>query len=163
MDRVQTYQEACFLACESREAVVLFDDLTDRLQDNPTFIQELGLEQQEVDRIQNGLRRITDRSFDFMNRLARGLAQDIPQPVLQPDITEGSQGKKPAGDSGTEGANTSPASAAKAAVEEPFTLDESWRVAEASHAHAPAVFESVLLPKPETDSQEVSVEAHEEK
>ena len=130
---------------------MLFDDLTDRLQDNPTFIQELGLEQQEVDRIQNGLRRITDRSFDFMNRLARGLAQDIPQPVLQPDITEGSQGKKPAGDSGTEGANTSPASAAKAAVEEPFTLD------------APAVFESVLLPKPETDSQEVSVEAHEEK
>ena len=77
MARVQTYQEACFLACESREAVVLFDDLTDRLQDNPTFIQELGLEQQEVDRIQNGLRRITDRSFDFMNRLARGLAQDL--------------------------------------------------------------------------------------
>lgn len=141
---------------------MLFDDLTDRLIDNPTFIQELGLEQQEVDRIQNGLRKITDRSFDFMNRLARGLAQDIPQPVLQPDITEGSQGKKPAGDSGTEGANTSPASAAKA-VEEPFSLDESWRVAEAAHAHAPAVFESVLLPKPETDSQEVSVETHEEK
>lgn len=155
--RLQTYQDACFLACESREALVLYDDLHDRLTASPTLIQELGLEQAEVERIYWGLRRISDRSCDYMNKLALEIGQDLPQPVAQ---AEGSQeeGKKPAGRPGAEDGNKAPAAEA-AASEVRLSLDECWQVAEAAHSHLPWVFESVLLPaKPDADSQEVLVE-----
>ena len=151
--RLETYQQACFLACESKEAVVLYDDLHDRLEDNPTFIRELGLEQAEVDRIRRGLRRIMDRSYDFMNRLSKEMEQGVGQPVVPAVGAKGPEGQG----AEREGGYTAPACEAEAAASDAFTLDQSWRKAEEAHKQSPTVLESALLPKPQEDSQKVSI------
>lgn len=150
MQRLKKYEDACFLACESREAVVVFDDLHDRLTDNPDLIQELGMEQKEIDHIFKGLRRLMDRSYDFKNRVGRDLAQDLlqvppvvaaeadgaPEPGTEEEQTKPTGHESEGSESEDTAGNTSPA----------FGLDEAWRLAEDAHAHLPASPESTLLP-----------------
>ena len=104
-----------FVSAMALEAVVLWDDIVEKFEDNPTLCTSVGVTQQELTDVAPTMRRLMDGAHDRKNDLQRTLEAAL-QPVqdLHPRRRRSE-------------------------------LDEMWEAAEAAHAHLPTETESEPL------------------
>ena len=119
---MEKLQNATTLATLGTECVVLWDDVTDKLEDCAQLIEELGLTQMEIDEATRILRKFSNAAHDLKNQVAAQVTAQVTAAAPQ-------------------------VAAQVAAEPEGFCLDEAWAEAEALHAHDDRVFAGTLLPK----------------
>lgn len=104
-----------FVSAMALESVVLWDDIVEKFEDNPTLCTSVGVTQQELTHVALTMRRLMDGAHDRKNDLQRTLEAAL-QPVqdLHPRRRRSE-------------------------------LDEMWEAAEAAHAHLPTETESEPL------------------
>ena len=125
---MEKLQNATMLATLGTECVVLWDDVTDKLEDCAQLIEELGLTQMEIDEATRILRKFSDAAHDLKNQVAAQVTAQVTA------------------------AAPNQVAAQVAAEPEGFSLDEAWAEAEALRPHGDQVFAGTLLPTSETGS-----------
>lgn len=77
------FHNLTYLSALAMEAVVLWDDVTDRLEADQDLLTSLRMSQQDVDQVSTLLRRLMDRAHDQTNDLQRELEAAMqPAPAL---------------------------------------------------------------------------------
>ena len=104
-----------FVSAMALESVVLWDDIVEKFEDNPTLRTSLGVTLQELTDVAQTMRQLMDRAHDRKRDLQRTLEAAL-QPVqdLHPRRLRSE-------------------------------LDEMWEAADAAHAHLPTEMESMPL------------------
>ena len=130
-DAMEKLQNATMLATLGTECVVLWDDVTDKLEDCAQLIEELGLTQMEIDEATRILRKFSDAAHDLKNQVAEQVTAQVT-------------------------ATAAPRQVAAHVAKEPegFCLDEAWAEAEALHSDGDRVFAGTLLPTAPADQAE---------
>ena len=85
--KLALFEAATVLSTISLEATVVFDDLTDKLDETPGLRQRLGLTEEELQECETVLRKILNRSANLRNDLRREL--EAPAAVLRMNSDEG--------------------------------------------------------------------------
>ena len=119
-----------FVSAMALESVVLWDDIVEKFEDNPTLCTSLGVTLQELTDVAQTMRKLMDGAHDRKNDLQRTLEAAL-QPVqdLHPRRLRSE-------------------------------LDEMWEAADAAHAHLPTETESVPLlnaPPLQADADEPTI------
>jgi hypothetical protein len=111
----QEFHRVIFVSAMALESVVLWDDIVEKFEDNPTLCTSVGVTQQELTDVALTMRKLMDGAHDRKNDLQRTLEAAL-QPVqdLHPRRRRSE-------------------------------LDEMWEAAEAAHAHLPTETESEPL------------------
>ena len=112
---LQEFHRVIFVSAMALESVVLWDDIVEKFEDNPTLCTSVGVTQQELTDVALTMRKLMDGAHDRKNDLQRTLEAAL-QPVqdLHPRRRRSE-------------------------------LDEMWEAAEAAHAHLPTETESEPL------------------
>ena len=70
MEKLDQFEEATLLTSETTTAIVAWDDVTDRLDDNGhALLAALGVSQAEIDTVTRILRKVQNRAHDYKNDL----------------------------------------------------------------------------------------------
>ena len=112
---LQEFHKVIFVSAMALESVVLWDDIVEKFEDNPTLCTSLGVTLQELTDVAQTMKQLMDRAHDRKSDLQRTLEAAL-QPVqdMHPRRLRSE-------------------------------LDEMWEAADAAHAHLPTETESVPL------------------
>lgn len=83
MEKLDQFEEATLLTSETTTAIVAWDDVTDRLDDNGhALLAALGVSQAEIDTVTRILRKVQNRAHDYKNDLKAELqtGRQSPEP-----------------------------------------------------------------------------------
>ena len=72
-ENLQTFHNVTYLSALTVEAVVLWDDVTDKLEDDPALLTALRVTKEEVDTVSRLLRRFMDHCHDHKTDLQNKL------------------------------------------------------------------------------------------
>ena len=81
---LNNFQEVVTLSSLAMDATVKWDDVTEKLEDNPGLVTVLEISQEELGQATRVLRKVMNKAHDRMNDLKRGLEQALrptPAPV----------------------------------------------------------------------------------
>ena len=85
VDDLKNFEEATTLSSLAVDAIVRWDDVTDKLDDNPGLLALLEISQAEVDQVSNLLRKLSDKVHDRKSDLLRVLDRALrPTPAERP-------------------------------------------------------------------------------
>ena len=70
---LKTFEELVTLSSLAVDALTRWDDVTDKLDDNPALLTVLEISQAEVDQVSNFLRKVTDKVHDRKTDKLRAL------------------------------------------------------------------------------------------
>ena len=70
---LKTFEELVTLSSLAVDALTRWDDVTDKLDDNPALLTALEISQAEVDQVSNFLRKVTDKVHDRKTDKLRAL------------------------------------------------------------------------------------------
>ena len=75
------FEKLTELCTVATEATVQFDNVMDKLTDDPRLKESLGLKEEELEKREKTWRKIMDRAFDRKNDLKSQMLKSSPEPV----------------------------------------------------------------------------------
>ena len=84
---LKRYHDLTYLSALAMQAVVVWDDLTDKCEDDPAVLASLRVTAQELQQVSDLMRRVMDRCHDRKHDLERQLLADLPaDPAPEYDV-----------------------------------------------------------------------------
>ena len=84
---LKSFEELVTLCSLAMDAVIRWDDVTDKFDNNPELLTVLEISQAEVDEVANFLRKVTDKVNDRKNDKLRALERLLGPNPAGPDRT----------------------------------------------------------------------------
>ena len=75
------FEKLTVLGTVATEATLQFDDVMDKLADDPHLKEFLGLKNEELEQCEKTMRKIMDRAFDRKNDLKSQMLKSSQEPV----------------------------------------------------------------------------------